>query len=189
MSKVLQFKIKLDGIKPPIWRRIIIDDDCSFWDLHIAIQNAMGWNDSHLHEFIAKDPVSFEQTRITFDCGDMDVYADLCKTLSGSEVKVKNYLPTNKKFCYIYDFGDNWEHTIIFEKILERSADKKYPICIDGARPCPPEDIGGVSGYENFLEIIGNKNHPEYQSMCEWYGEQFVAEHFELCAVKISNPK
>jgi hypothetical protein len=98
----------------------------------------------------------------------------------GSLIKVRDYIsPDNDKMLYEYDFGDCWEHLITLEKIINKESGQKYPTCIDGARACPPEDVGGVGGYENFLEIIGDPLHPEYKSTLRWAGGKFRPEHFD----------
>lgn len=153
---VLQFKIILQNITPSIWRRIQVSDQDSFWDLHVAIQDAMGWHDSHLHEFKVINPSTLKEEYIGIpDEEDDHVHA----VLAGWDLKVKDYmkLKTNQKFAYLYDFGDSWNHLIEFEGEYEKQANK-YPICLAGERACPPEDVGGIPGFENFLSIIKIQN-------------------------------
>ncbi|MBV6342913.1 plasmid pRiA4b ORF-3 family protein, partial [Candidatus Magnetobacterium casense] len=89
----------------------------------------------------------------------------------------------NKKALYTYDFGDNWEHNILLEKILPRDATIKYPICITGKRACPPDDCGGPWGYEDLLKVISDPEHVEHDYMVEWVGEDFDPERFAAIAV------
>jgi hypothetical protein len=85
-----------------------------------------------------------------------------------------------RKFVYEYDFGDSWEHEILVEKILPAEAETAYPLCLRGKRACPPEDVGGVWGYEEFLEAIGDPTQEEHESYLEWVGGDFDPEAFDL---------
>lgn len=85
-----------------------------------------------------------------------------------------------RRFLYEYDFGDGWEHQIVVEKTISPTAGEKYPRCIQGKGACPPEDVGGVWGYESFLEAIQNPNHEEHDSYLEWVGGKFDPEAFDL---------
>ncbi len=183
MRKVFQFKISLLQIEPVIWRRIQISDLCTFWSLHIAIQDAMGWEDYHLHEFLLKDPETHKQLRIgiPFD-DDPEEYA----TLAGWEVMVRTYIDNNPIISYLYDFGDSWMHKIEFEGAYEKISGSKYPRCLDGKRKCPPEDVGSITGYNNFIKSLKNKKHPEHKSNLRWVGGTFDPEQFDHTEVKFS---
>jgi hypothetical protein len=187
-KNVCQFKITLKHIKPPIWRRIRVPETYTFWDLHATIQDAMGWTDSHLHEFQISNPSA---RRITF-IGIPDEGFDLDmgrKTLPDTKQKISKWFSKkNNKAVYIYDFGDNWEHTVILEKILPAEDDVEYPVSVAGARACPPEDCGGIGGYANFLEIIMDPAHEEYEQMLEWAGGDFDPEHFNPEEVHFDDP-
>ncbi len=89
-------------------------------------------------------------------------------------------LQENIKFVYEYDFGDSWEHQIMVEKISQLDPDISYPICIKGKRACPPEDVGGVWGYEDFLEAMGDSDNPRHRDLLEWWGGSFDPEAFDL---------
>ena len=145
---VLQFKITLQNITPLIWRRIQISNQCTFWGLHVAIQDAMGWTDSHLHEFKVINPATGKKEYIYIGIPD-DEGEDVHPMLAGWEVKVEHYMRSeaNQKMFYLYDFGDSWEHLIEFEGEHDKQIDK-YPVCLAGERACPPEDVGGIPGYE-----------------------------------------
>ena len=149
-KQIYQFKVTLKGIKPSIWRKIQVPETYTFWDLHVAIQDVMGWQDYHLHEFEVIKPSSGRKVMIGFP--DEEFGRDV---LPGWKQKIADYFSIeNPSAEYIYDFGDNWRHEIRLEKILPREKGVKYPLCIDGKRACPPEDCGGTSGYENFLKIL-----------------------------------
>ena len=182
---VYQFKITLLDIKPSIWRQIQVPKSYSFRDLHLAIQDAMGWMDSHLHEFLVKSPVTSEMESIGVP--EEDGFDN--SLLSGSKIKIKKYLPSNPKMRYIYDFGDDWEHELKFEGEYPQLESIEYPLCLAGKRACPPEDIGGVSGYEHFLEAINNPNHEEHQELLDWVGGYFNAEDFDPTQVLFHDPE
>lgn len=186
-KKVYQFKITLKGIKPPIWRRIQVPESYTFWDLHVAIQDAMGWMDSHLHHFEIINPMTGmkEEIGIPDEEGDMDIeiHAGWERTIAGY------FTDDNSRAHYIYDYGDYWEHAIKLEKILNSERGVRYPRCSGGERACPPEDCGGVGGYEDFLEVIMDPKHEEYYETLEWAGDDFDPEHFNPAEVVFDNPK
>jgi len=187
MKKVFQFKITLKDIKPPIWRRIQVPESYTFWDLHVAIQDAMGWTDSHLHHFEMRNPLTGMKEEIGIP--DEEDMMDI-KIRAGWERNIADYFTNdNNRAHYIYDYGDNWEHAIKLDKILDREEGIHYPICIGGARACPPEDCGGVGGYEDFLKAIMDPNHEEYDEMLEWAGGDFDPEYFNPDDVVFDNPK
>ncbi len=183
-NQVYQFKITLQGIKPPIWRRIQVPETYTFWDLHVAIQDAMGWSDSHLHEFTILNPSTGLEVNIGFPDEELDK-----KILTDWNQKIADYFTMENPLAnYVYDFGDNWEHKIQLEKILPREQNVNYPVCIKGKRACPPEDCGGIIGYYNLLEIISNPENEEYEEMMEWVGGKFDPEHFDVNEVSFDDP-
>ena len=156
-----EFKIQLMGIsKPPVWRRLKVPAKFSFHHFHLAIQNAFGWHNCHLYEF---SPRGYDNDfSIQFPHPDNEGYEI-------NSIKIKlNAVFTNPgdQFCYIYDFGDNWTHKIVLEKVIKDKVVK--PSCIGGKGNCPPEDIGGVTGYQDFLQLGNNPENPEYIEMLEW---------------------
>ena len=186
-DQVYQFKISLQGVRPPIWRRIEVPETYSFWDLHIAIQDAMGWDDYHLHEFGILSPMTGQEIRIGML--DEDDFGLGKVVLPGWKEKIADYFMEEKTSAsYMYDFGDGWVHEITLEKFLPREKDTKYPVCIKGKRACPPEDCGGIGGYYDLLEIIKNPEHEEYDDMINWLGEDFNPEHFNVKDVSFDDP-
>lgn len=185
---VCQFKITLRGIKPPIWRRIQVPETYSFWDLHVAIQDAMGWEDYHLHQFALIDPSTDMKVEIGIPHEEFDFVFDT-KILPGWKQKIAEWFSMKNSVAeYVYDFGDNWEHTVKLEKILPKEADTTYPRCIDGKRACPPEDCGGIWGYERMLEIMADETHEEYEETIEWLGDDFDPEHFDVNEITFDDP-
>ena len=187
-KNVYQFKVSLKNIRPPIWRQIQVPDYYTFWDFHTAIQDAMGWLDLHLHAFRIMNP----KKRIEEEIGIPDDEFDMPgrKILAGWKQNISQYFSAqNNKALYIYDFGDYWEHELKLEKILPCDSQKDYPICVKGRRACPPEDCGGLPGYEDLLEILSNPEHGDYATMLEWVGGEFDPEHFEVNEVYFNDPK
>jgi hypothetical protein len=173
-STLYQFKITLLGVKPSIWRRIQVQD-CTLDKLHEHIQTAMGWTNSHLHQFEIKgqrygDSALLDDNFEEFDC------VDSTKTMV-SEIVPK----TGKRsaFKYEYDFGDSWEHEIMFEGSPPVDPKAKYPLCLEGERACPPEDCGGIWGYQDFLAAIADPKHEDHENMLEWIGGKFDSEKFD----------
>ena len=189
-KNVYQFKITLKDIEPKIWRIIQVPEEYSFWDLHVAIQDVMGWTDSHLHQFRILDPKDSEETLIGIS--NEDIYdRELPEIVSGRKKFIRDYFSLKPyNHCYYeYDFGDGWLHEVRLEKILPATSSLKYPICLAGERACPPEDCGGVGGYEHFLEIIHNPQHEEHKGTLEWVGGKFDSEKFSPQTVHFDNPK
>lgn len=169
-DEIYQIKVTLRHSKPPIWRRLLVPGDATLDDMHDIIQIAMGWTDSHLHQFIiAKEYYSIPDGE------------DWGPVLDERQYRLSQIAPSEKsKFIYEYDFGDSWEHEIVVEKILPRDPEAQYPTCLTGKRACPPEDIGGVWGFEAFLEAINDPEHEEHESYMEWWGEQFDPAALDL---------
>ena len=171
-NAVYQFKVTLDNIRPAIWRRIQLKADSSLTRLAATILIAMGWENSHLHQFhIAGRHIGL----FTDDDGEFDDFEDergfrLCD-FSPEEIK---------RFVFEYDFGDGWEHSILLEKILEPQKGVKYPACLAGKHSCPPEDCGGARGYMDFLHAISDLKHPEHERMMEWSAEILIPSSLTL---------
>lgn len=179
-DNVYQFKITLMDTKPPVWRRMQVPETYTFWELHVAIQDAMGWMDSHLHEFRLINPSTGIKGWIGIPDEENEFPRD-DEILAGWNQKIAKWFSTkNRKAYYIYDFGDGWEHTVALEKILPRDKNVKYPICLDGRRACPPEDCGSIPGYE---DICQGKH--EFQ---EEY-KDYDPEHFEPQETYFDDPE
>lgn len=192
MEKVLQFRVSLVDTIPEIWRRIQITYQCTFWDLHVAIQDSMGWEDCHLHQFVlyeTKGKSSKAPIYIGIPDDEGLLESEGIHTLAGWEIKVSEYLSTYNPFGYLYDFGDSWEHYIEFEGVHNKNPNiKKYPICLAGENACPPEDVGGVPGFYDYVEAITDKKHPDYEDCLAWRGK-FNPTKFNPEKVKFSDAK
>jgi hypothetical protein len=174
-ATIYQLKVTLRGSKPPIWRRLLVSSEITLGQLHDVIQAAMGWEDAHLHIF----NIDGEQysTPMPFD----DSFLKEMGAKNDLRVKLGKLISTEgANFTYEYDFGDSWEHQILVEKILPPDPNQKTPVCIKGKRACPPEDVGGIWGYEAFLEAIKDPENPEAEELKEWYGGEFDPEAFDL---------
>lgn len=166
MKEILQLKIVLKHTKPVIWRRVLVDIDTTFLELHYIIQEAMGWEIAHLYEF---NYAKYRIGEFNEEFEDMGFGAD--KLIDSSSIALKDVISFEKeKIKYEYDFGDGWEHIITVEKFLEREEKLNYPVCVKAHLSCPPEDCGGVGGFYFFLEVIKDKKHPEHLEYLEWYG-------------------
>jgi len=185
-DNVYQFKITLEGIKPPIWRRIQVPGTYSFWDLHVAVQDAMGWQDCHLHAFDVVDPSTGARARFGIPVGGP---VDIEEALPGWEHYISDFFSTeNPSAGYEYDFGDGWTHKVELEKILPRQRNVGYPRCTAGKRACPPEDCGGPWRYWEFLEAVKDPGHEEHESMMERIGGEFDPEDFDPEDVEFDDP-
>jgi len=176
IKNVYQIKITLRDSKPPIWRRLLVPDSISLYKLHQIIQIAMGWTDSHLHQFI-----------IDGEYYGIPSPEDWGPVIDERRSHLNKIAPfEGDKFIYEYDFGDSWEHVVLVEKILPPEPDIKYPVCIKGKRACPPEDVGGIWGYEEFIEAMSDPSHNEHDSYLEWWGAEFDPEAFNIEEINVA---
>ena len=172
---IYQLKITLVGIDRPIWRRVQVPNTIRLCCLHDAFQAILGWTDSHLHQF--------EKDGKYWGVPDDDGFEDDVEVIDESRVPVgKVLLAEGDSMVYVYDFGDNWRHQVVLEKIVPSAAPTK-PVCLAGERRCPPEDVGGPSGYDEFLAVIFEPGHDEFAHFRGWAGGKFHAEDFDLKAV------
>lgn len=183
-----QFKIKIEDIaNPPVWRRITIPSHFTFLDLHYAIQVAFDWENAHLFQFSPKGYASYPQIKSKEEDDNESFFMDHGETLNAEKTKLSDiFYAEGQKFTYIYDFGDDWFHGIILEKILPEKT--MYPCCLAGKGKCPPEDCGGAWAYDQLKEILSDKNHPEYEEYAEWCGlsegEKWDPAEFDLKKVQ-----
>ncbi len=174
-NPVYQLKITLRDSTPPIWRRVQVRSNTSLSRLHAILQIVMGWTDSHLHAFVIHD-VRYGFPDIEWD--PLDRPRDERRVRLGQLVTQEQ-----NRFRYEYDFGDGWSHDILVEKILPPEPGLPYPRCITGKRACPPEDVGGMSGYKHFLAVLRNARHEEHNELLTWAGGGFDPGAFDVEAV------
>jgi hypothetical protein len=173
-----RIEIVLQASEPRIWRRLEVPGNAKLDWLHAVIQVAMGWTNSHLHQFKAGGD-RYSDTRVHFAEfeGDPEILEERRFTLQELAPHEKD------SFGYNYDFGDSWQHEVRVLKIsLPSSTATTIARCLDGAGACPPEDCGGIPGYANLLQILKNRKHPEHRTMKEWLGRPLDAEAFDLAA-------
>jgi hypothetical protein len=187
-NQVLQFKIELHEIEPLIWRRIQVPSDYNFWDLHVAIQDSMGWEDRHLHHFEIKGKGKRDAVQIGIP--DLEGWDDdMPEVFPGWEIMVKVYFnDLGVEAEYHYDYGDSWVHKVKLEGIMYREKSIKYPVCIGGERACPPEDCGGVGGYYNVIKTLSDLKNDDYKGMRIWAGRNWNAAKFDKNKVKFDDP-
>jgi hypothetical protein len=171
---ILQLKITLKWSKPPIWRRVLVPADITLAKLHAVIQTVMGWGNAHLHEFAIHGK--------RYGTSDPDGFGPPVSSETRAKLNAMG-LGEKQRFTYEYDFGDSWTHEIVLEKVLPRQEGMPYPVCTKGKGACPPEDIGGITGYYHFLEVMTEPKDPEYREMQEWYGGPFDPNAFDIDAV------
>ena len=185
-AAVLQFKVQLRDIQPAIWRRIQVPAAYTFWDLHVAIQDAMGWKDCHLHEFQLGKAGPPEPVRIGIPD---DEFPGERPTLPGWKTDIApHFTIKGARANYLYDFGDSWEHVLTFEGEYPRDRGR-YPRCVAGARACPPEDVGGPPGYEDFIAAVTDRDHEQHDDMLQWVGGSFDPETFAAERVSFDDPR
>jgi hypothetical protein len=169
---IYQVKISLRGILPPVWRRVQVPGTLALAGLHDVIQAAFGWTNTHLHKFYI-DHAGYGKP-LDFDAEVLDETRTGLAQVLGSRVK---------RFTYVYDFGDDWVHDVVVEKVSSGNSGREGPVCLAGKRHRPPEDCGGVPGYREFLRAICDPRHPEHAEMLEWMGGSFDPEAFDLALV------
>jgi hypothetical protein len=161
---IYQIKVDLRGAEPPIWRRLEVPADITLARLHLVIQVAFGWDNSHLH--------AFETSKGRFGIADREL-----GQRAGSSVTLAQVAPkARSKILYTYDFGDDWEHDIVVEKVFNPTGTINYPRCTDGSRAAPPDDCGGIWGYARLLDVLEDPSHPDHEDQLEWMGLDDPAE-------------
>ncbi len=175
-SAAIKVRVTLLYTKPPIWREFLVSPAMKLSHFCGLLQAGMGWEGGHLDELVK----GRERYAAPSPFGEDEFDED---TKQASKFKVSDVLSKKGSKChYLYDFGDSWEHEItVIETGLTHAG--KLPVCVAGARACPPEDCGGNPGYEDLCEAMKNKKHPERESLIEWLGEVYDPEAFDLAEV------
>ena len=166
IEPIARVRIELQDLDAKIWRRVDVPLSATLAALHDVIQVTMGWTDSHLHEFVVGDRVYGVPTP------EDEFYGR--KVYKAAAIRLKTLIERGvDRFLYVYDFGDNWRHDVIVEEVRDGDVDTEYPAFVDGARRCPPEDVGGTDGFMEFLEAVLDPSHEEHSRMIEWCGGPF----------------
>ena len=165
-ATIARLKITLDDVKPAVLRRIEVPFDIRLDRLHLILQAAVGWTNSHLYEIRARG------VRWSTPFPDQDSGGDF---LDARKVRLSEVLEDvgTKTLKYLYDFGDGWEHTIKIERLIDPEPSTLYPRLIEAKGRCPPEDIGGPWGYAEFLEAIADPKHERHREFKEWFADDF----------------
>ena len=170
-ADTVKLKVTLAGLRPPVWRRLLIPADATLDELHHAIQSGMGWHGGHLHEF----DTGFARYGDPGTADDQDDVDD------ESDVTLGSILAAGAtRFRYTYDFGDDWVHQIVVEGMVPRTEGQPYPACIGGKRACPPEDSGGPYGLAELLAARADPSHPDHEETLEWLEGDYDPEAFSI---------
>ena len=176
-GSVYQLEVTLHDTEPPVWRRVLVDGASTLHHVHEVIQAAFGWWNYHLHEV--------EVGRARY--GVPDPEEDWGPPPKDERrIRLDSIAGEGSKLTYNYDFGDDWRHRILVEKVLAADPTTALPACIDGRRACPPEDCGGPWGYRELLEILADPTHPEHDERREWIGRPFDPEAFDPSDFKVN---
>lgn len=172
----VQLKIELRGVKPLVWRRILVPESVTLAKLHLILQWSMGWTNSHLHEY--------EIARQRYGIPDDDDWPGAEPVLDERRVRLKPLIESGlRRFTYQYDFGDSWEHVIKVEHLVSPQSGMPSIVCLAGANACPPEDVGGYPGYAEFLAVLADPTHEEHAHMLSWAGGSFDPKAFDLVEI------
>jgi len=166
--QIFQLRISLADVTPEVWRRVALPGAYTLDRVHRVIQYAMGWQNCHLH--------SFEVEGIQYGQPDPEGELELRDEM---ETRLDAVAGKDSHLAYTYDFGDWWEHDVAVEAIYPAEPDERYPVCLEGERACPPEDVGGAYGYAGFLAALADPTHPDHLEMREWIGKPFDPELFD----------
>ena len=167
-TRAYQLEITLRDVHPPIWRRLEVPALLPLPVLHDAFQVAMGWTDSHLHLFRAGDRIWCPLEADSSEAIGNDTAGVLLAQIAPRR---------GSRFVYEYDFGDDWIHDVLVEAVLDGAPPGLR--CLEGKRACPPEDCGGPWGYAEYLEILADPDHEDYEERREWFGDHDI-ESFDL---------
>ncbi|SFY45433.1 pRiA4b ORF-3-like protein [Paracoccus pantotrophus] len=172
-SNAVRLHVSLAGIEPEIWRRLVVPCDWTLDRLHLVLQAAFGWTDSHLHEFRIGGLRYGDPFLLDDGFGGPRIF-------DHTEVRLQGFIGRDAGLTYAYDFGDGWEHLIRIEEWLALEPAPRHARCLEGAWARPPEDVGGPRGYADFLGIIRDPAHEDHRSTLRWAGGHFDPEWFDL---------
>ena len=164
-----QLYVELEWVQPKVWRRLLVPITIDLPLLHVTLLFGMGWQGGHIHEFV-----------IGCDNYGPTELADLDHIVDEEGVTLRDALGAKKTFTYVYDYGDDWRHKVRVEKIVVLDAPIDTGVCIGGENACPPEDVGGPPGYEEFLAALADPKHPEHRDLKKWIGGSFDPAAFSV---------
>ena len=164
---MFQLRVSLEGVTPELWRRVLVPGGYTLDRVHRVLQYAMGWQDQHLH--------SFEIAGTLYGEPDPHDELDLRDEL---DIRLDAVVGVGDRFRYTYDYGDWWEHVVSVEAVFPAEPGERYPICLEGERACPPEDVGGVYGYRKLVRAMKDPEHPEHDELRAWLGRPLSPDIF-----------
>jgi hypothetical protein len=170
-ASVFQLRLTLMQVEPAVWRRLVVPADITLGKLHFVLNESMGWTCSHLHLFALRDR-SFGDPRLDVD---RELGFEDERT-----IRLESLVDEGQSLRYEYDLGDSWEHDVLIEKRLEGDSRLSYPLCISGARACPPEDCGGVPGYARLVAALADPDNTDHDELLTWVGGHFDPEGFDV---------
>lgn len=173
-SPVYQLKLVLRDTGPAVWRRLEVPGALNLAEVSRVFQLAMGWTDVHQHEFTIGD--------VLYGDADADDAEEAHEMFREAAVTLADVAIDGDKWRYMYDFGDAWDHDVLVEAVLAPEDGVTYPRCTDGARACPPEDVEGPFGYQDFLVSLANPQHPDHAANLQ-FAPGFDPDAFDLAAV------
>lgn len=173
--KYYEIKVSIRDTHPPVWRRLQIPEGITFHELNTIIQLAFDWSGYHLYSF--EVGATLHEEGIFIELPELEDDWGYRETVNSKKEKIDKYFKEYKRMKYTYDFGDDWIHDIIIEKIVETDIKLAKPICIKAKMADLPEDCGGPYGYEELLYVLANKNHKRYKEMREWVENGFFDWH------------
>lgn len=171
-ESIYVLRIDLAHLKPAVWRRLEIPSGITLARLHLAIQMAFDWTDSHLH--------GFEIDRALYGPKNPDPFGFGVEEQDERKFRLADVADAGSRFTYTYDFGDDWTHVVKVEKIVPPAPDVRYPRCTAGKNATPPEDCGGPWGYAEMLKALADPDHPEREDYLEWLGDDFEPKAFDI---------
>jgi hypothetical protein len=170
-----QLHIELNEVQPRVWRRLLVPEDVTLIKLNVILQQAMGWLGGHLHEYIVG--------RLHYGIPDDD-WPSAEPMIDERRMRLNTLFESGaRRFTYLYDFGDGWEHTVKVEDLVAPSTEGMKIRCLAGENACPPEDVGGPDSYFEFLAAIKDPAHEERISMLQWIGGSFDPVAFDITDV------
>ena len=172
---MIQLRIQLRDIEPTVWRRLLVPGGVRLGKLHDVFQAGMGWEDRHLHIFRIGEATYGSQ---------IDDYPE--DQLDEQSVTVIGMLRPQRRIVYEYDFGDSWQHDVVVEDILTTGLGLQFAVCVDGQNACPPEDCGGVSGYDHMLRVLVDPTDEDHEHYRGWLGGSFDPTAFSPAETNVS---
>ena len=172
-AQAYQLYVELEWVRPKVWRRFLVPITIELSLLHTTLLFGTGWQGGHIHEFLFGED----------SYGRKEPGLELPEVMDEKHVTLRQALGARKTFVYVYDYGDNWRHKVKIEKIITLDTPISSGVCIGGENACPPEDVGGAPGYEDFLAALADPNNPEHDDLKEWIGGSFDPAAFDVDAV------